>query len=207
MALCDACMPLLILLGYKNLPIGCARRQQIIMGALRNQPTIFHEEDMVSAADLREAVGDQQCSAPLQDAAHGALDLVFGVAVDGAGRIVQHEDARVAEKGAGNGNALALAAGEHDASFADHGFVAFGKAHNEVVRLRFFGGGFDLFLCDGFTRAKGDIFGNGAGEEEDVLFNCADLGAQAIHAPLAYIDAIDQHMAAGGVKGAVEQFG
>lgn len=177
------------------------------MRALRDQATVLHQENVIGAADLREAVGDQQRGAALQDAAHGALDLVFGVAVDSAGRVIQHQDARVAEKGAGDGNALALSTGEHDTPFADHGFVAFGKAHNEVVRLRFFGGGFDLFLCDGFTRAKGDIFGNGAGEEEDVLFNCADLGAQAIHAPLAYIDAIDQHMAAGGVKGAVEQFG
>ncbi len=73
---------------------------------------------------------------PSQDAAHRALDLVFGGAVDGAGRVVQDQDARVGQEGAGDGEALALPARERHAALADHGLVAFGKACDKLVRLR-----------------------------------------------------------------------
>ena len=65
---------------------------------------------------------------PCKHAADRLLDLVFGGAVDGAGRVVQDQDARIGEQRAGDGDALALTAGERDAALADHRLVAFFEA-------------------------------------------------------------------------------
>ena len=175
------------------------------MGALGDQSAIFHQQDLVGAADLRQPVRDQQRGAALQDAAHGALDLILGVAVNRAGRVIQHQDARVAQKGACDRDALALAAREHHAALADHGVVTVRKAGDKLVRLGFLRGGLDLRLRHRLARAEGDIFGDRAREQEDILLNRGDLGAQAVHAPIAHIDTVDQHAPGTRIEGAVEQ--
>ena len=60
-------------------------------------------------------MGDQKGRASLEHPVDRLLDLVLGGAVDGAGRIVQDQDARVGEQRAGNGQPLALPAGERHA--------------------------------------------------------------------------------------------
>jgi hypothetical protein len=49
------------------------------------------------------------------------LDRLFGVAVERGGRLVEHQDARIFQDGAGDGDALLLAAGELQAALADLG--------------------------------------------------------------------------------------
>ena len=85
---------------------------------------LAQDDDLVGPADLREAVGDEQGGAALGGAVDGSLDLILGGAVNGAGRVVQDQDARVGQEGAGQGQALALAARERHAALADHGLVA-----------------------------------------------------------------------------------
>ncbi len=87
----------------------------------------MEHQDPVCPPDLGQAVGDEQGRAAFEHALDGALDLVFGGAVDGAGRVVEDQDARVGEQGAGDGDALALAAGERHPALADHRLVAVGE--------------------------------------------------------------------------------
>ena len=77
----------------------------------------------------------------------GTLDLVLGGGVDGAGGIIQDQDARVGQEGACDGQALALSAGEGDAALADDGLIAFFEFVDEIIRLGGFCGGFDLVRC------------------------------------------------------------
>ena len=65
-------------------------------------------------------MGEDQRRAALHQPVERLLDhrLVFGV--DRGQRLVEHQDRRVAQQGAGDGDALALAAGEADAALADH---------------------------------------------------------------------------------------
>ena len=81
---------------------------------------------------------------PCGGAFDGALNLVLGGAVDGTGRIIQNEDGRIGEKGTRQGNPLALAARQGDATFADDGCIAVRKAHDEFVGLRRLGCRFDF---------------------------------------------------------------
>ncbi len=101
---------------------------------------------------------------------------------------------RVHEQGAGDGQALLLAAAERGAAFADGRFVAFGEVHDEVVRRRRFGGGNNLLFA-GVRTAEGDVVANGAAEKRGLLQNDADLGAQAVDGHVAHVVAVDRDRA------------
>ena len=104
-------------------------------------------DDEVCPADLREAVRDDKSGPSAGGVGDCALDLILGGRVDGGGGIIQHENARVGEKGAGEGDALALSAGEGHAAFADDGSIRLVKLKDEVMRLCGGGCSDDLVFC------------------------------------------------------------
>jgi hypothetical protein len=67
--------------------------------------------DAVGLAHGGQAVGDDDHRAALADGLHVVLDDAFRLVVERAGGFVEDQDARVADQGAGDGDALALAAG------------------------------------------------------------------------------------------------
>ena len=60
--------------------------------------------------------------------------------VDGAGGLVQDQDRGIAEHRPRQGDPLALAAGKTVSAFADHGVVAVGQCHDELVGIGSLGG-------------------------------------------------------------------
>ena len=97
------------------------------MRSLLDDPTLGEDEDTVGVADGGEAVGDDEGGATLHEALEGFVDEALGLAVEGGGGFVEEEDFRICEDGAGNGDALALAARELGAARTYEGGVAFGK--------------------------------------------------------------------------------
>ncbi len=80
---------------------------------------------MRSRADhAREAVGEDQRGAALHQAVERLLDHGLALRIDGGQRLVEDQDRRVAQERAGDGDALALAAGEPHAALADDRLVA-----------------------------------------------------------------------------------
>ena len=67
---------------------------------------------------------DDERGAVLRDAVERVLDVALGVAVERRSRFVEEEDRRAFEDGAGDGDALLLAAGEFQPALADFGLVA-----------------------------------------------------------------------------------
>ena len=63
-----------------------------------------------------------------RDAVERRLDFALGVDVERRGRLVEDQDRRRLQDGAGDGDALLLAAGELQAALADLGGVAVGQA-------------------------------------------------------------------------------
>ena len=129
---------------------------------------------------------------------------MLGFGVDRGGGVVQDEDARVHQQGAGDGDALFLPAGEGDAALADAGVVASGSCQDEFVRLGGCGSLDDL-LIGGAGAAEGDVFADGSGEEGRLLEDDADLAAQGLQGGAADVDAVDQDAAGGRVVEAREQ--
>jgi hypothetical protein len=81
---------------------------------------------------------------------------------------------RVDEQRAGDRDALAFAARQRLAAFADQRVVAVRQAQDELVGVRGAGGGDDLG-ARGVGLAVGDVLGNGAEEQEGFLQHQADV--------------------------------
>ena len=69
-------------------------------------------------------------------AAHQVLERFLhqrlGLTVEGRGRLVEYQNRRVGQDGAGDGHALALTARELDAALAHHGVKATGQAVDKL---------------------------------------------------------------------------
>ena len=92
-------------------------------------------------------MGDHQGGAIPGDAVEGVLDVLFGVAVERRGRLVQQQDRRPLQDGAGDGDALLLAAGQLEAALADFGVVAFRRRLDEGIDLGVRRGRLDLGIA------------------------------------------------------------
>ncbi len=134
------------------------------------------------------------------------MDLVLDAGVDGGGRVVEEEEPGVGEDGAGEGDALALAAGEGEAVLADGGVVPVGQVGDEAVRLGGAGGPLDLLL-GGVGDAVRDVGADGVGEQEAVLGDQPDRRAQGRLGQLADVAATDEDGPVGHVVEAGHQKG
>ena len=82
------------------------------MSALGDDRAVVEYEDAIRVLDGAEAVRDNDDGAAFGEAFKGGLDLVLALGVECRGRFIEHDDRGVLEKGAGDGDALALSAGE-----------------------------------------------------------------------------------------------
>src|SRR5580698_3830334 len=138
----------------------------------------MEDGDGVGVADGGDAVGDEDGGASAHDFAEMVEDFVFSVRIYAGKRIVEDQNARAAEKSAGDGGALLLASGERDATFAYCGVVAFGETLYVLRDVSGFGGGFnvvELRLAVFLRYAVGDVLANGVAEEECFLRYEADV--------------------------------
>ena len=117
---------------------------EVVVRARLDDPAVVEHRDPVGAADRREPVGDGDRRAAAAELVERALHGALGRGVERAGRLVEHEHARVAQQRAGDRDALALAAGEPVAARADEGVVALRQARDQVVDLRGAGRRLDL---------------------------------------------------------------
>ena len=85
----------------------------------------------------------------------------------------------VLQDGAGDGDALLLAAGESAAALAHHGVIAVGQRHDEIVAAGFFGG-VDHLGLGGIGLAEEDVGPDGVVEQVHVLEHHGDVGEQAV---------------------------
>jgi hypothetical protein len=94
----------------------------------------------------------------VHDLAQVVEDLIFGVRVHAGESVIENEDPRTTQQSACDGSALLLASGKSDASLADRGVVAFGKAFDVLSDVGGLGGCFDFFESR-IVSTKGDVLG------------------------------------------------
>src|SRR5271156_1935073 len=111
------------------------------MGAALDDVSAFDNQNLIGAADGREAMRDHERGAALHEEAESLLDHGFGFGVEGRGCLVEDEDARVGQNRARNRQALALASRKLDATLANDSVVAVGEALGEFVDARNTAGG------------------------------------------------------------------
>ena len=116
------------------------------MRAALGDAAVLKHDDLVGRDDRRQAVRDHDRGAALADQVERRLDLLLGVRIERRGRLVEDQDRRRLEDGAGDRHALLLAARELQPALADHGLVAVGQALDEGADLRQLGGAAHLVL-------------------------------------------------------------
>ena len=161
--------------------------------------------DDAAAVEHHQPVHPRDGGEPVRDGDHGLaghqrvearLDRGLDLAVERGGGLVEHQDRRVLQDHAGDGDALALAAGQLDAALADMGVVAAPAApvlqlEDEVVGLRLLRRGDDLGL-GGVGLAVADVVADRAVQQRGVLRHHRDLRAQAFLRGLRDVLAVDQ---------------
>ena len=109
---------------------------------------MVHDDDAVGQRDHAHAVRDHERGAVAGEFFEHLEDELLAFDVDLAGGFVEEQDFGVAEDGAGERDALPLAAGEAAAAGADERLVAVGQLFgDERVGVGLAGGGFDFGLA------------------------------------------------------------
>jgi hypothetical protein len=85
---------------------------------LFDNPALFEHQDDVGPLHGGKPVGDDERCPADHELVQRLLDKSFAFGVEGRGRLVEDQDLRVFEDGAGDGDALSLATGEFGAAFA-----------------------------------------------------------------------------------------
>src|SRR5262245_58045882 len=147
---------------------------QVGMCAELGDAASVENDDVVALAQGAEAMRDHQRRAALHGSLHGRENLVLSVRVDRSCRIVQEQDRRVEEHGAGDGQSLTLADGEVEATLPQDGVKTVWQIGDEVISSGNACSLLDLSeRC--FRMAKGDVGGNGVAEEKRLLEDEADV--------------------------------
>ena len=120
------------------------------------------------------------------------LHNLFALRIEGAGGLVQNQDARVLQYSPGDGDALPLAAGKHQPPFPDLRVIALGQLHDELMGVGVFGRRLD-FLVRGVQPAVTDIFPHRCGKEHRFLRHDADLRAKRLQRHIPDVTAVHQY--------------
>ena len=146
----------------------------------------------------RQPVGDDERGAAARQPVEGAADRRLALGVERRGRLVEQEDGRVAQDGAGDRQPLALAAGKLAGRGHDLGVVALRQRADEAVGGGGAGGRLDL-LADGVLAAEADVARDAAREQHQLLADHRDLVAQRREGQRAQVAAVEQDAAGGRV--------
>ena len=165
--------------------------------ALHDAPAGQHQ-NQVGVPQGVQAVGDHHRRSSHHQRPQRALDEEFRLHVHARGGVVEDQQSRVAHKGAGNGDALPLAARQRHAALADPGVVAMREFHDEVVGVRRLGRRHDGLQAD-VGSPVGDVVADGAGEQPGILHDDADVPSQRPQLQIPHVDAVQADDTAGGV--------
>ena len=172
-----------------------AHGHQFTVRARFHDAALVEHIQRVGIGDGGEAMGDDDGGAILHQAIERFLHLPLAFGVERAGRFIEQEDRGIAQHGAGNRDALALAAGKFQAAFADAGVVALRQRGDEVVRGGIAGSLFDLGpACTGASER--DVGGDGFVKQDRLLGDERHRTAQGGQADVANVVAIDGDHAA-----------
>ena len=126
--------------------VAAAAAQQIVVSAAFDDLAALDHQNRVGVHDGVQPMCDDDGGAVLAEMFDRFLHLLFGFGIKRRGGFIEQDDRCVAEQRARHRDALALAARQLRAVFADRGVIAERKAHDEVVRAGSLRGGDDLVL-------------------------------------------------------------
>ena len=186
--------------------INAAALDQFRVRAGLNDAALVQHDNHVRVENGGEPVRDANGRAALHQFVERGLHGAFGFGVERAGGFIQNQNRRVLQNGAGDGEALALAAGKGNAFFADDGVETLRLLRDEVVGIGVTRG-FDDFCVRRAEAAQLDVPADGVVEQNGFLRDDGDLVPQVARGNVAQIHAADFDRAALRVVKTQEQIG
>ena len=162
------------------------------------------DEDAVEGPHRRQPVSDDDGGAPAHQPRHGLLHQRLRFRIQAGCRLVEDQDRRVRQEGAGQRHPLALAARQLDAALAHRRGVALRQPRDEVVRVGEARRPLDL-PGRGAGPGVGDVLGQGAVEQHRFLGHDSDLRPQARLARRRHVLSVDRHAPARHVVEPLDQ--
>ena len=145
---------------------------------MRHQPAVLQFDDGVATPDRRKSVRDEHNREIAIQTVDGIHHRLFGGIVQGACRLVEHQNACLLVERAGNADALTLTAGKSDAALTHRHVIAFGPAFDELGDLRLTRCLFHPIEIDCLARhSEGDVLGNGRVGEINALRHVRDTSS------------------------------
>ena len=170
--------------------VDVAAVEQFLVRADVVNAAALEDEDRIRIHQRGEAVRDDNQGAALRDAQQVGVDDRLAVGVERARRLVEDQDARIADQRAGDRETLPLAARQVCRALLDKGLIAARQALDELL-----GAGEPRRLHDFLETRIGLGGGNRltdrAAEQKVLLQHDTEAGAQMIDIDLAQIVAVD----------------
>ena len=155
-------------------------------------------------AHSREAMGDDDAGTAGQHVAQPGKDSRLRVSIDGAQRVVEHEDRRVLRQRPRNRGPLLLSPGKIDSPFTEHRVVALGQGAQGFAQLRDLR---DPLEAPIVGRAEQHVLPQRLAEKEGLLRHEPDRRAQLRQAEVPDVHAVDEDPSAVRVVGADQEIG
>src|SRR5215467_8501838 len=152
---------LLDLLDAPEPGVEAAGLEQFGVRARLHHPALVEDDDLIGLLGDAQSVRHDERAAPRDGGAERAEDLRLLARIDRGENVVEHEDGRLGHEGPGEGDALALPAGQGEAALADHRLPALGEALDLRAQSRRFHGRAESHLGRHLV-AEGDVVTDGA---------------------------------------------
>ncbi len=177
-------------LGIVDFFIDGARFQKHLVRAFGHNPALVEHNDLVRVQHCADALGDHDHRRAKSGLCDRVLDLRLRLDIDGTRGIIENENRRFADESACNGDALFLAAREICAAFFDMGIIAFGHAHDKIVRLGSFCG-CDYFIFCGIRSSIANVVPDSSCEQHSILGHYRNMLKQRIRSQAPDIQLIN----------------
>ena len=181
-----------------------ATRGDLGDGARVDDASLVEHDDAVGDLQARPAMRHQQRGPQPGGLAQPRVDPRLDERIDGRCRVVEHEQPRRAEQGAGDRNPLPLAAGEGEPALAHDRIETIGQRVDELLGFGRPGGRPDV-LIGGIGPSIGDVGRDGVGEQEALV---EDDGLGRTHrgeAGLPHVDAAQPDRSFLGIEVPLQQ--
>src|SRR6185436_16424424 len=163
-----------------------------VMAAVLDQTATLERYDAIRRPHGREPVRYDENRPPSGDLLHVLLNDALALIIEGAGRLIENQYARVADERAGNRNTLALTAGERRAALAYDRVIAFRQFEDEFMRARKPCCRHDALHRQGRI-GECNILAHRAVEQHALLKDYTDLPAQPGRVGHCEIHSVDQN--------------
>ena len=94
---------------------------------------LVQDKDLIGVGDGAESMGNDEHSASVRQGRESFLDVLLGFRVKGGSGFVEHDDPRILQDCASNGNTLLLSTRQTESTLSDLCFILVGEGEDFLV--------------------------------------------------------------------------